>query len=60
MSNIKDSQTSKHPIVTNDPYNHTCVALYICFEVKFELSKMSQLLKGVNSTVSIEKDDYFR
>ena len=33
--------------VTKDPYNHTFLPVYVYFEVKFDLSKKSQMVQGV-------------
>ena len=61
MSHIKYIQTSKIPKkVTKYTYNHTFVPLYMCFEVKFDLSKKSWIVIGGNSTGSKDMDDYFR
>ena len=46
--------------VTKDTYNHTFVPVYVYFEVKFDLSKKSQIFLRGNITGSRDKDDYFR
>ena len=46
--------------VTKDPYNHTFVPVYVYFEVKFDLSKKSQMFLGGNITGSRYMDDYLR
>ena len=61
MSHIKYFQMYKTlKKVPKDPYNHTFVPVYVYFEVKFDLSKKSQMVLGGNSTGSRDKDDHFR
>ena len=45
MSHITDIRTSKTPKkVTKDPYYNIFVPLYMCFEVKSDLSKKSPMV----------------